>query len=385
MSEKKRIVVLGSTGSIGTQALDVIAANPGSMELVGLGAGSSAGKIVEQAMRFSARYIALADRGASAFLKRRVPAGRKLFTGNEGMAEIAALPEADIVVMGITGLQALPPLLSALKAGKTVALANKESIVCGNPLVQAVLREPGAGRILPVDSEQSAIFQCLGTRNAVERVILTASGGPFRGYGEAELAAVTPKEALAHPTWRMGPKITIDSATMFNKGLEVLEAAYLFGMQREQIKVLIHPQSIVHSMVEYRDGSVMAQLAAPDMRLAIQYALTYPERLPGPSKRLSLSEVGTLTFEEPSPPLNLALELAYMALEAGGTMPAIYNGANDAVVALFLKGACTLLDIHRAVAYAMERAEENTVGSLEDILEADAWAKRTVGEWAARG
>lgn len=383
MSEKKRIVVLGSTGSIGTQALDVIAANPDSMELVGLGAGSSAGKIVEQANRFSARYVALADRGASAFLKRRVPAGKKLFTGSEGMAELAALPEADTVVMGITGLQALPPLLRALKAGKTVALANKESIVCGNPLVQAVLREPGAGRILPVDSEQSAIFQCLGARHEVERVLLTASGGPFRGLSEAKLAAVTPQQALAHPTWRMGPKITIDSATMFNKGLEVLEAAYLFGLQGEQIKVLIHPQSIVHSMVEYRDGSVMAQLAAPDMRLAIQYALTYPERLPGPSKRLSLAEVGALTFEEPAPPLDLALELAYTALDAGGTMPAIYNGANEAAVALFLKGACTLPDIHRAVAYAMGRAEAEPIGSLEDVLEADAWAKRTVAEWAA--
>lgn len=386
MNEKKRIVVLGSTGSIGLQALSVIAAHPDRMTLVGLGAGRSAGKLLEQAAEFSAKHIAVSEPRAAAFLRGRVPDGLKLYIGEKGMERLAALPEADAVVIGITGLMALPPLLAAIRAGKTVALANKESVVCGNPLIAEALAEPGAGRILPVDSEQSAIFQCLmnGEREELSRVILTASGGPFRGASEAQLAAVTPEQALAHPTWRMGRKITIDSATLFNKGLEVLEAAYLFDLKKDQIEVLIHPQSIVHSMVEYQDGSAIAQLAAPDMRLAIQYALTYPERLPCPGKRLSLADAGTLSFERPAPPLDRALTLAYQALEIGGSMPAVYNGANEAAVERFLKGAFGFLDIHRAVEHAMDRADAAPIRSLEDVFEADAFARRAVHEWATR-
>jgi len=378
--DQKKVVVLGCTGSIGTQALDVIRAVPDRFRLVGLSAGANSDLMLRQIQAFQPEYAVMADEAATQTLKKNGNAQLQIEAGEDAVCALAALPEADVIVMGISGTAAIKPLLAALQAGKTVALANKESIVCANDLVQAALRQPGAGQILPVDSEQSAIFQCLqnGSREEVSTLLLTASGGPFKGFTREELRSVTPAQALHHPTWNMGKKITIDSATMFNKGLEVIEAAYLFGFGKDQISVLIHPQSIVHSMVEYQDGSIMAQLSCPDMRLAIQYAMTYPERHPGPCKRLSLFEAGTLTFLPPPEPLNKALALAYAALEAGNAMPAVYNGANEEAVDLYLKGRIGFLDIYRAVEDTMAGFQNRSVCSVEELEEIDARAKRYV-------
>lgn len=379
--QTKRVVVLGSTGSIGKQALEVIEAAPERYHLAGIAAGKNAQLALQQAARFHPRIIAMGEQAAYKALKDALPQVA-VWQGQEAICQLASLPEVDVVVMGISGVAALPPLLHALGAGKTVALANKESIVCGNPLVKAALAQPGAGRILPVDSEQSAIFQCLqnGAKKEVKSILLTASGGPFRDCSLKELQNVTPEKALKHPTWNMGRKITIDSATLFNKGLEVMEAAYLFDLKKEHIQVLVHPQSIVHSMVEYQDGTVMAQMAAPDMRLAIQYALTYPARVPGPCKRLSLLDAGPLTFLPLPAHLRQAVDLAYEALERGGTLPTVYNGANEAAVGLFLERKLDFLGIHKAVERAMAQAPTGDICSLADVKQADAWAKAYVAK-----
>ncbi len=377
----KNIVVLGSTGSIGRQALSVIAALPEHFTLLGLGAGQNAKLFLEQALAFAPRFAALQTDLCS--VSAGLPEGTAYLPGDEGILALAAHPEADVIVMGISGIAALPPLLAALNAGKTVALANKESIVCGNALVRAAAKA-GGGRILPVDSEQSAIFQCLmnGKREDVKSIILTASGGPFREYSEARLKTVTPEMALDHPTWSMGRKITIDSATLMNKGLEVLEAAYLFDLKKEHIRVLVHPQSIVHSMVEYQDGAVIAQLSKPDMRLAIQYAMTYPERVAGPAEPLDLTKTAGLTFEPVKQPLARAVELAYEALSLGGALPTLYNGANEAAVPLFLDGRIGFLDIHRLVEEVMAAGSGLPADSLMEVLAADAFAKRKTLELA---
>lgn len=379
--EKKRIVVLGSTGSIGRQTLEVAAALPERFEVLAICASRNAALLWEQARVFGVPYVGIEDEGAALAKSAFLPKGTTLVAGADAASQLAALPEADIVMLGISGIAALPALLSALQAGKTVALANKESIVCGNVLVNRALKAHN-GRLLPVDSEQSAIFQCMhnGSKQDIRQLILTSSGGPFWQLPQEEWEHITPKQALKHPIWSMGEKITIDSATLFNKGLEVMEASFLFDVPKEHIDVLIHPQSIVHSMVEYMDGTVMAQMSLPDMRLAIQYALTYPERLPGPVKRLSLAEAGGLTFfpakEYP------AIRLAYDALSEGTILPITYNGANEAAVALYLEGRIGFCDIYRSVAYAMEKAERGTIDTLADIMEADARARALAGEWA---
>ncbi len=379
--DRKRIAVLGSTGSIGRQALEVAAAMPDAFEVTAICASHNAALTVEQARACHARYIGIADEGAALSQTAYLPQGAMLVTGEDAAAQLAALAEVDIVVLGISGIAALPALLAALKAGKTVALANKESIVCGNVLVNRALKQY-QGRLLPVDSEQSAIFQCLhnGNKQDVRQLILTASGGPFWQLPQEQWETVTPEQALCHPTWRMGKKITIDSATLFNKGLEVMEASFLFDVPKEHILVLIHPQSIVHSMVEYMDGAIMAQMSLPDMRLAIQYAMTYPDRLPGPVKQLSLTEAGALTF---FPAMDYpAISLAYAALGEGKTLPIVYNGANEAAVELFIAGSIGFLDIYRSVEYAMGKAAMTEVNALEDIMEVDAHARAMVREWA---
>lgn len=369
---KKKIVLLGSTGSIGTQALSVIKAFPDAFEVCAILANTSAALLEEQARLFHPRYAGLADTAAAK--KLQLPAGTELVAGPEAGAVLAALPEADIILNGIGGIAGLPALLSALKAGKTVALANKESIVCGYALVKPMLEAHG-GVILPVDSEHSAIFQCLqnSSKEDVAKLHLTASGGPFWNMPESELRAVTVEQALRHPVWRMGRKVSIDSATLFNKGLEVIEASYLFDVPNDHICVLIHPQSIVHSMVEYQDGAVIAQLSMPDMRLAIQYALSYPRRIERQIKRLSLAEIGSLTFFDAD--AYPAIRLARMALQKGGALPIAYNAANEAAVDMFLEGGIGFLDIRRAVEYAMERAPECTITSYEDIMAVDAQAR----------
>ncbi len=373
----KNVVVLGSTGSIGTQTLSVLSALKEEFRLIALTAAKRTDLLVEQAQAFVPAYVGIADETLAPMLKGRFPATCKLEAGEGVNCAFAALPEADIIVIGISGMDGLPPLLAALKAGKTVALANKESIVCGNALVKEALRTYH-GRIVPVDSEHSAIFQCLqsGTMEEVETLILTASGGPFRGFTEEQLKDVTPEQALKHPVWRMGAKITIDSATLFNKGLEVIEASFLYDLPNTQISVLIHPQSIVHSMVEYKDGASIAQLSVPDMRLAVQYALTYPGRMQRSIARLDLAKTGMLTFEDGNN--QPAIRLAHQALVGGETLPIVYNAANEAAVDLFVSHRIGFLDIRRAVEDALAHAPLARIVTLEDVLEVDAHARRHV-------
>ncbi len=371
---KKNVVVLGSTGSIGTQTLDVLSALPEQFTLLALSAAKNISLLAEQAAKFLPQYVGIAEEKLAHALKERLPAACRIEAGEGVNCALAMLPEADIIVIGISGLDGLPPLLSALKAGKTVALANKESIVCGNPLVQEALRTYN-GHIVPVDSEHSAIFQCLqsGTIEEVETLILTASGGPFRGFTEDQLKNVMPEQALKHPIWRMGSKITIDCATLFNKGLEVIEASFLYGLPNTQISVLIHPQSIVHSMVEYKDGATIAQLSAPDMRLAVQYALSYPRRLNRRIPKLDLAKLGALTFEDGNS--QPAIRLAHAALTDGETLPIVYNAANEEAVELFVSHKIGFLDIRYAVEEALAHAPQGNIASLEDVLEVDAYAR----------
>jgi len=378
---KKRVVVLGSTGSIGRQTLDILRSKKDMFETLALAAGSNEVLLKEQISEFRPAYAGLAQEANS------VLCGEKwIQTGASMMENLASLPQADIVVIGISGIAALPPLLAALYAGKTVALANKESIVCGHMLVEEALKTPGA-KILPVDSEQSAIFQCLEQngkdRAGLHSVILTASGGSFWRMSREDLKQITPQQASYHPVWKMGKKITVDSATLFNKGLEIIEAGYLFQLKKNQIRVLVHPQSIIHSMVEYVDGTVLAQLGVPDMRLAIQYALTYPERKLGATNRLSLAQIGSLTFHDPKELPFRSLDLAYAAYEEGNVLPVVYNGANEAAVEMFLAGRIGFCDIECVVAEAMEKyAGMPAVHSLQEILALDSAAKRFVKEWA---
>ncbi len=373
----KNIVVLGSTGSIGTQALSVIAAHPDRFQTLALSANKNDQLLLKQACMTRTRYVGLADISAAQKLQGVLPPGVRLEAGNDANCALAVLPEADIVLNCISGIAGLPALLCALRAGKTVALANKESIVCGNPLVQEALQTYG-GHIIPVDSEHSALFQCLqnGKKSDVASLILTASGGPFREYTEEQLACVTPEQALRHPVWNMGRKITVDSATLFNKGLEVIEASFLFGFPNTHISVLIHPQSIVHSMVEYVDGTLIAQMSAPDMRLAIQYALSYPERISRQIERLSLAKVCSMTFYSADD--HPAIRLAHAALAGSDILPIVYNAANEMAVELFIGGRIGFLDIRRAVENALEFAPNANIRSLEDVMLIDLETRKQV-------
>ena len=371
----KKVAILGSTGSIGRQTLDVIRNNPEEFRVIAICARRDAEGLAAQAAEFKPEHIAIAEDAAADKL-RRFGTKANVVSGPEASCRIAALEEADIIVNGISGYSGMKPLLSALEAGKHVALANKESIVCAHGLINDALKKHG-GSIVPVDSEQSAIFQCLasGSRGEVERLIFTASGGPFHTYTKEQLELVTPEQAGNHPVWNMGKKITIDSATMFNKGLEIMEASYLFDVPGDRISVLVHPETIVHSMVEFVDGCTMAQLSKPDMRLAIQYALTYPQRTYGKFGRLRLEETGKLTFFAPDREKFPALDLAYEALRDGRRLPIAYNGANEVAVELFLQGKIKFTDIWKVVEYAMAHMDRGEVNSLDDIEQTDKLAR----------
>lgn len=370
-----RLVVLGSTGSIGRAALEV-AAGLGDVEIAGLAARENVELLAEQAQRWRPRAVGVEEESSGDRLRPRLPAGTRLLVGPDAAPTLASMPDVHMVLVAIVGAAGLRPTLAALEAGHDVALANKETLVAGGDLVTAALERSGA-RLLPVDSEHSAIYQCLAgeDRRAVRRLILTASGGPFLRRPVGELRDVTVEEALAHPTWTMGRKVTIDSATLMNKGLEIIEARWLFGMDPERIDVVIHPQSIVHSMVEFSDGSVIAQAAVPDMRGPIQYALTAPARRPGLIRPVEWRRL-TLTFEEPEAERFPSLAVAREALRRGGTAPAVLNAANEVAVGRFLDGRIGFLEIVETVRAVLARHETRPADSLEAVLAADGWARR---------
>jgi len=380
----KRVVILGSTGSIGTQTLDVIRSLPGEFKVVGLGAGNNCRLLAEQIKEFQPCAAALANPESLSRLKKQLPPQVKLELawGIEGMKNLAAMPEADLVVIAVTGTGGITPTFAALNAGKDVALANKETLVTAGQLVMDLAARKNKS-ILPIDSEHSAIWQCLNGRPLLEldKIIITASGGPFRHISSVELEKVTVEMALNHPNWSMGSKITIDSATLMNKGLEVIEAKWLFGVSYNQIEVVVHPQSIIHSAVEFKDGSVIAQLGLPNMRLPIQYALTYPRRIPGPVPRLNLTKLQELTFEAPDTVKFPSLRLAYEAGKTGGTMPAVLNAANETAVYAFLQGRLSFCAIATIVEKVMEKHSSINSPDLGQIMEADSWAKTRAREF----
>lgn len=376
----QNIAILGSTGSVGTQTLDVIAANREQFSVSVLTAYRNDVLLEEQINRFHPDLAVLVDKKAAERLVRRYHGPTKILTGEEGLLEAAVLPQVQTVVTSLVGFAGLAPTLAAIHAGKHIALANKETLVAAGELVMRAAREKGV-RILPVDSEHSALFQCLqGERSAtVERLILTASGGPFRGMTLEQLKSVTVPQCLCHPNWSMGQKITIDSATLVNKGLEVIEARWLYDIDYEHIDVVIHPQSIIHSMVEFHDGAVMAQLGMPDMRLPIQYALTYPERVKADFPRLKFDQLTTLTFEKPDCSVFPALNYAYQAGKTGGTLPCVFNAANEVAVYAFLKGNLRFLEINELIYEAMTRHKVIARPTLADLNHADTWARQYIG------
>ncbi|TDC91220.1 1-deoxy-D-xylulose-5-phosphate reductoisomerase [Nonomuraea deserti] len=386
----RSVVVLGSTGSIGTQALDVIAADPGGFTVPGLAAGG--GKVdllARQAAEFGVEVVAVADASAVPALKEALAAHGAhptVLGGPEGVAEVAAWP-CDTVLNGITGALGLTSTLVALEAGRALALANKESLIIGGPLVKRLAKP---GQILPVDSEHSALQQCLWASGPdgydpaeVRRLVVTASGGPFRGMKRAEMADVTPEMALAHPTWSMGPVITINSATLVNKGLEVIEAHLLFDLGFDRIEVVVHPQSIIHSMVEYVDGSTIAQASPPDMRLPIALALGHPRRIPGAARPIDWTKAHTWTFEPLDDEAFPSVALARHVGGAGGTAPAVYNAANEACLDAFMRGDLPFLAIVDTVAQVVEEHDVTPAGSVDEVLAADAWARARAAELTA--
>ena len=373
------ISLLGSTGSIGRQSLEVIQAC--GMKVGALTANSNVERMEEQARQFLPKLAVMMDEKAAADLKVRLSdTPVRVAGGMEGLLEAAELPQADTVITAVVGMVGLRPTMAAIREGKRIALANKETLVCAGQLVMEEARDYGA-KIVPVDSEHSALFQslqCCKDRGEVKRLILTCSGGPFFGKTRQELQGMTRKEALQHPNWSMGAKITVDSATLMNKGLEFMEAMHLYQMPPEKISIVIHRESIIHSLVEYCDNAVIAQLGAPDMRLPIQYALTWPERVPGPADPLDLCSCGPLTFAQPDTDTFQCLALALEAAKTGGTAGAILNGANEAAVALFLEGKIGFLDIADRVRLAMERVPVIQDPSMTQVLEADAAAREAV-------
>jgi 1-deoxy-D-xylulose-5-phosphate reductoisomerase len=373
------VSIAGATGSIGTQTLDVIAAEPDRYEVVALGAGRSVEQLAEQARRWAPKVVAIADASLAAELEAAVPAGTEVLAGDGALAGIAGL--ADVCVNGVVGFAGLGVTLAALEAGRRLALANKESLIAGGPVVRRV-RDASAGELVPVDSEHCAVHQCLraqhpaaGAGDWVERIVLTASGGPFRGRSRSELAEVTIDEALAHPTWSMGPKITVDSSTLMNKGLEVIEAHELFDVAYDRIEVVVHPQSIVHSMVEFTDGATIAQLSLPDMRLPIAYALTYPDRARTPFGRIDWSELGRLDFEAPDHEAFPCLGLAYEAGRVGETAPAWLNAANEVAVAAFLDRRIRWISIPDVLDAVLSRHDGGPADSAHAVIDADRRAR----------
>jgi 1-deoxy-D-xylulose-5-phosphate reductoisomerase len=369
----KQLAILGSTGSIGTHTLDVVASHPDQFAVTALAAGNNVELLEQQVRRFRPRFAAVASEAAGRDLARRLGGTAVTIAwGTDGLRRAAAETGADMVVSAIVGGVGLVPTMAAILAGKTVALANKETLVMAGELVTAEARARGI-QILPVDSEHSAIFQCLenGDTSRVRRIVLTASGGPFRTLPLEAFASITPEDALRHPTWSMGKKITIDSATLLNKGLEVIEAQWLFGLPVDRVDVITHPQSVVHSLVEYVDGSFLAQLGTPDMRLPIQYALTYPERRPCPAARLALEALSALTFEPVDRRKFPCLDLAYEAARGGGSWPAVLNAANEVAVRWFLDRRIGFDEIPTIIRKALDAHPCRTVQNVEDVLEVD--------------
>jgi len=382
-SLKKRVAILGSTGSIGTQALDVLGLYPDLFEIKALAAYQNIDLLAEQIDKHSPSRVVVVDEHKADELKSRVGFKAKVESGINALIELAAAEDVDIVLIAVVGIAGLRPTVAALEAGKTVALATKEVMVAGGEIVTRIAAKSGA-KIIPVDSEHSAIFQCLqGCRRIheeVNRIYLTASGGPFRKYTRDELKRVTPEDALKHPNWDMGKKVTIDSATLMNKGLEVIEARWLFDLSVDRINVVIHPQSIIHSMVEFIDGAILAQMGSPDMRIPILYAFTYPMRYLTNVKRLNLIETGNLTFEEPDTERFPCLSLAYKAVRIGGTMPAVLNAANEVAVDMFLKGHISFIEIPLIIEKAMKSHQVIKDPNIEDILSTDSDIRQLLTE-----
>ena len=375
---RKKIAVLGSTGSIGTQTLDVVRAN-GDLEVEALSAGSNIDLLERQIREFRPKLAAVYQEEKAVQLRERLrDMDVRVVSGMDGLLELAVMPETEILVTAIVGMIGIRPTIAAIEAGKDIALANKETLVTAGHLIMPLAKEKGV-KILPVDSEHSAIFQCLSgeERRGVDKLLITASGGPFRGKKREELRKVTVEDALRHPNWSMGHKITIDSATLVNKGLEVMEARWLFDVELNDIQVVVQPKSIIHSMVQFRDGAVMAQLGTPDMKLPIQYALYYPERRYLEGERLDFRTLKEITFEEPDTETFEGLPLAVRASREGGTMPTIFNAANERLVAKFLHREIAFLDIYDGIRGAMEHHQKKENPSLEEILDAE----REAWEW----
>ena len=379
----KTLALLGSTGSIGCNVCAVVRQFPERFRLAALAAGRNIELLAQQVQEFAPDCVSVAEERLVAPLAALLPTAyrAKIVWGKEGLCQTATESSVDMTVSAVVGAAGLQPTLAAIRAGKDIGLANKETLVMAGRLVMAEARKQGV-RLLPIDSEHSAIFQALeaGRAQDVSRLLLTASGGPFRTLSAAQLEQVGPEAALAHPTWSMGKKISIDSATLMNKGLEVIEASWLFDMPPEQIEVVVHPQSIVHSLVEFQDGSLVAQLGIPDMRIPIAYALTYPERMPLAMPRLDLTRCGSLDFEAPDHSRFPALQLAYEALKKGGTRPAVLNAANEVAVAAFLAGRIPFPHITRMVAQTLDQCQQGDDGDLEAIMTADAEARRLASE-----
>ena len=380
----KRISILGSTGSIGTQTLDIVTQYPEQFQVVGLAAGNNIQLLCEQIRQFRPEIVAIQDESRLPELKNAIADldyQPEFATGENGMVEVARYGDAETVVTGIVGCVGLLPTIAAIESGKDIALANKETLIAGGPVVLPLVEKHGV-KLLPADSEHSAIFQCLQgvPEGGLRRIILTASGGAFRDWAVEQLPFVTVQDALKHPNWSMGRKITIDSATLMNKGLEVIEAHYLFGVGYDAIDIVIHPQSIIHSLIEVQDTSVLAQLGWPDMRLPLLYALSWPDRLYTDWQPLDLVKAGSLTFREPDHHKYPCMQLAYAAGRAGGAMPAVLNAANEQAVALFLDEKITFLDIPRLIETTCDRftTQNTSTPSLQDILAADKWARNMV-------
>ncbi len=372
----KNVVLLGCTGSIGTSAIKVAEDLPDQIRLLGLAAGNNVELLLEQTRKHRPEAISILDPKKAKELRDALGTATRVFAGADGLVQLATLPEADIVLIAIVGTAGLRPALEAIRAGKDIAVASKEILVMAGEIVMREAGERGV-RVLAVDSEHSAIFQCLDGKPSasVRKLWLTASGGPFRATPKEEFASITVERALKHPSWVMGRKITIDSATLFNKGLEMIEARWLFDIEIDRVSVVVHPQSVVHSMVEFVDGSMLAQLSTPDMCLPIQYALTYPDRVASSRVQTDLAKLGSLTFEEPDPDRFPSLQLARRAGEAGGTMPAVLNAANEVAVEAFVDQQINFPQISETVGHTMQRHQVIPHPSLDQILQADAWAR----------
>ncbi|MCP1124237.1 1-deoxy-D-xylulose-5-phosphate reductoisomerase [Bacillus sp. 3103sda1] len=377
----KYISILGSTGSIGTSALDVVAAHPEHFQIIGLSANKNIDMLEQQIQTFQPLIVSVSTKELAHTLRSRISTRTKVVYGEEGLIEVATHPDSNLVLTSVVGVAGLLPTIEALKAEKDIAIANKETLVAAGHIVTELAKENHC-RLIPVDSEHSAIFQCLNGENnkEIEKLIVTASGGAFRDNTREEMALLKAKDALKHPNWLMGAKLTIDSATLLNKGFEVIEARWLFDIPYEKIDVMIHKESIIHSLVEFVDGSIIAQLGAPDMRMPIQYAFHYPSRLPSSFKKLNLLEVGSLHFEKPDSENFPCLHYAYEAGKVGGTKPAVLNAANEIANALYLQDKISFFDIEKTIYSALESHHNIANPSLEEILEADHWARQYANE-----